>query len=155
MPTFATAADVQARLGRPLTADETTQVDTLLADTEILIKARISDLAEKAEDADYLAVVKMVEASAVARLLRNPDGYTSETDGDYTYQINYRVATGALEISDKEWALLGVSAGVFMINASPRMSIEHITAFIEQIDPMYDMPGLHVRSPSLSEGHPH
>ena len=48
MPTFATAADVQARLGRPLTADETTQVDTLLADTEILIKARISDLAEKA-----------------------------------------------------------------------------------------------------------
>ena len=104
-------------------------MDTLLADTEILIKARISDLAEKAEDADYLAVVKMVEASAVARLLRNPDGYTSETDGDYTYQINYRVATGALEISDKEWALLGVSAGVFMINASPRMSIEHITAF--------------------------
>jgi hypothetical protein len=112
---YAVASDVQARLGRPLTTDETTQVTTLLADAEILIKAKISDLAEKAENEDYLAVVKMVEASAVARLLRNPEGYTGETDGNYTYQVNYRLATGALEITDKEWSLLGVSSGMFMI----------------------------------------
>ena len=130
-------------------------MQTLLDDVEILIKAKIPDLDEKADDENYLAVVVMVEASAVARLVRNPEGYTSETDGDYTYQVNYRLATGSLEITDKEWALLGVSSGVFMINASPRMPQSSLELLIQQIDPMYDIPGLHVRSPSLSEGHPH
>jgi len=109
-----------ARLGRPLTTDEATQVTTLLADAEILIKATISDLADKAEDPDYVALVVMVEASAVARLVRNPEGHTGETDGNYSYQINYRLATGELEITDREWSLLGVSSGIFVI--APRLT---------------------------------
>ncbi|CAJ1507380.1 Gp19/Gp15/Gp42 family protein [[Mycobacterium] holstebronense] len=48
--------------------------------------------------------------------MQNPEGYTSETDGDYTYQLNYQLASGELEITRKEWSLLGVGSGVFLIH---------------------------------------
>lgn len=142
---YATSDDVKARLGRPLTVDEATQVATLLDDSELEIRGRIPDLDTQAEDEDYLKKVIKVEASAVARLIRNPDGYTSETDGDYTYQINYRLASGELTISAKEWALLGLSSGAFVLNVTPRRPLSQwrLQQLIEQIDPMYDIPGAH------------
>ena len=114
---YAQLSDVQDRLGRPLTDDEKTQAETLLDDVELEIRARIPDLDEKitAGDLDESVVIR-VEASAVRRVIKNPDGYTSETDGDYTYQINYQLASGELEITDKEWGLLGVNRGMFLIN---------------------------------------
>lgn len=117
----ASSSDVQDRLGRHLTEDEASQVETLLSDTEILIKAKIPDLDDKIADGDLdQSTVIMVEASAVARLMRNPDGYTTESDGTYSYQINWRLASGSLQITDHEWRLLGVSTGgVFVIH--PRM----------------------------------
>lgn len=135
---YAELPDVQNRLGRPLTDDEQTQVPTLLADTEILLKARISDLDDKVADDDgYLDIVKMVEARAVRRLLRNPDGYTSETDGDYTYQINYRLASGDLDVTDQEWALLGVGAGISLINLKARTPFETRALSLDPASPEY------------------
>lgn len=120
MTTYAQISDVQTRLGRPLTDDETAQVPTLLGDVEMEIKARIPDLDDQvtAETIDSAAVVR-VEASSVVRLIRNPNGYTSETNGDYSYQINYKLNPGELAITDKEWSLLGVGAGVLFIAALP------------------------------------
>ncbi|WP_237083935.1 Gp19/Gp15/Gp42 family protein, partial [Mycobacteroides abscessus] len=60
-------------------------------------------------------IVKMIEANAVVRLVRNPNAYTGETDGNYSYQINWKTATGELEILDNEWALLGISQAMFVI----------------------------------------
>jgi hypothetical protein len=134
---YAELSDVQARLGRPLTTDEQTQVPTLLSDTEILIKARISDLDDKALDDDYLARVKMVEANAVRRLIRNPDGYTSETDGDYTYQINYKLASGDLSITDQEWSLLGATSGISLINLKARTPFESRALTLDPASPEY------------------
>lgn len=115
--TYAVLSDVQTRLGRPLTADETTQVPILLGDVELEIESKIPDLADKITAGTVKQdVVVLVEANAVVRILRNPNGYTSETDGEYTYQINYKLNSGELNITDKEWALLGISAGIFMIN---------------------------------------
>lgn len=116
MPTYAQTSDVSARLGRPFTTDETTQATALLGDAEMLIKSRIPDLDIKAEDDDYLAIVVMVEANAVARLLRNPEGHVGESDGTYSYQINWRYASGELEITSREWSLLGAGSGMFLIN---------------------------------------
>jgi hypothetical protein len=62
---YATASDVSSRLGRPLTEDESTQTTAQLVDAEILLKERISDLDDQAEDDDYLEKVIMVEANAV------------------------------------------------------------------------------------------
>uniref|UniRef100_UPI00037B715B Gp19/Gp15/Gp42 family protein n=1 Tax=Mycobacteroides abscessus TaxID=36809 RepID=UPI00037B715B len=93
-----------------------TMVSTRLADAERLLKARIPDLDQKITDGDVsIDLVKMIEANAVVRLVRNPNAYTGETDGNYSYQINWKTATGELEILDNEWALLGISQAMFVI----------------------------------------
>lgn len=123
---YAQTSDVQARLGRPLSEDETSQAAALLDDAEILIKARISDLDDKVTAGDIAeASVVMVESNAVVRLLRNPDGFISESDGDYSYQKSGRLATGALEILEHEWALLGASSGIFLINLKVKTPFEY------------------------------
>jgi hypothetical protein len=82
-----------------------------------MIRRRIPDLASQitGELVDVEDVVQ-VEADAVLRLVRNPDGYASETDGTYSYQFSRAMATGQLEILPGEWAMLGVRAsGMFQI----------------------------------------
>lgn len=113
---YATPADVSGRLGRELSTDEATMVATRLNDAELIIKSRIPDLDDQIDD-DKIDVdlVKMVEANAVVRLVRNPNAYTGEVDGNYSYQINWKTATGELEILDNEWALLGISQAMFVI----------------------------------------
>lgn len=121
----AQASDVATRLGRTLTTDEIAQTNVLLEDAEIMIKARIPDLETRITDGKLAEeIVILVEASAVARLVRNPDGYIGETDGNYSYQLNWRLNTGELTITDKEWALLGVSAGVFAFDVRPLTPFE-------------------------------
>lgn len=113
---YATTADVEARLGRPLDASETTIVETRLNDVELLIRSRIPDLDTKVADGTIdVEIVIMIESEAILRLIRNPEGYTAETDGNYSYQISARVASGLIDILASEWALLGVRAGAFVI----------------------------------------
>jgi hypothetical protein len=44
----------------------------------------------------------------VLRLIRNPEGYASESDGTYSYQFNRETASGKLEILAEEWERLGI-----------------------------------------------
>lgn len=114
--TYAQPSDVAGRLGRELSPEEQTLVTHRLADAELLIKARIPDLdAQIVAETIDVEIVKMIEANSVVRLVRNPNAYTGETDGNYSYQINWKTATGELEILDNEWALLGISQAMFVI----------------------------------------
>ncbi|MFL1441823.1 Gp19/Gp15/Gp42 family protein [Nocardiopsis protaetiae] len=112
---YATVEDVQARLNRPLTDEEEGMAETLLGDVEAILRSRIPDLDERAENPDYLALVVQVEANAVLRVIRNPDGFRQETDGNYSYTVSAAVASGHLFVMDSEWALLGVTKGAFTI----------------------------------------
>ena len=49
-----------------------------------------------------------IEADSVLRLVRNQEGYISETDGSYTYQLAADLQQGKLVILDEEWTTLGV-----------------------------------------------
>ncbi|OLT03201.1 hypothetical protein BJF90_26355 [Pseudonocardia sp. CNS-004] len=118
---YATADDISARLGRELDESEVIIVSIRLDDAERIIRSRIPDLDGKVLDAELdHDLLVMIEAEAVLRLLKNPDGYSGETDGNYSYQINSRVASGKLEIMDDEWALLGVAQGMFVIAPTVR-----------------------------------
>ncbi|GAA5156987.1 Gp19/Gp15/Gp42 family protein [Amycolatopsis dongchuanensis] len=122
---YATPQDVADRYFRPLDPDEERVVAARLEDAERLIKARIPDLdAKVAAGTIDQGTVVMVEADMVLRLIRNPDGYTSETDGNYSYTISAAVASGTLEVRPDEWSLLGISGGVFVIAPRPRMPWE-------------------------------
>lgn len=117
---YATVSDIEQRLGRELTESEATIVNTRLEDAEELIFRRIPDLTQRVEDGKIRErLVVMVECEAVMRLIRNPEGYTQETDGNYSYSIDSRVASGRLAILPEEWALLGYSQGVIVL--SPRI----------------------------------
>lgn len=116
---YATVADVEARLGRTLDPSESQIVSTRLNDVELMIRHRIPDLDTKVSTGALdPQIVVMVECDAILRLIRNPEGFTAETDGNYSYQISAEVASGRLDILAGEWALLGIRAGAFTIRPS-------------------------------------
>lgn len=113
---YATPADVEARIGRELTPEETIQVGELLEDVEALIKLRIPDLDAKVADGMIPErIVVMVEVNAVVRVLRNPEAYVSETDGNYSYTRSQSGASGYLELLPIEWEWLFGGTGMFQI----------------------------------------
>lgn len=114
---YASSSDVEARLGRDLTTEESTLVTTRLDDVErlinrVLARRGLSDLATRIADSLTAAEdATQVEADVVLRLVRNPDGYASETDGTYAYTFNKDLASGLLEIMPGDWETLGVHDG--------------------------------------------
>jgi len=123
--TYATATDVTNRWGQSVTDTAIlTLITTRLADVERLILKRIPDLADQitAGTIDQADVVQ-VESDAVLRLARNPEGYMSETDGSYTYQLSSQLASGNLEILPSEWAILGLRQGFFSME--PKICLPH------------------------------
>lgn len=118
--THANVTDVSTRLGRSISeAAEVAQVNAWLGDVENLILARIPDLADRVA-AGTLAteLIAQVEANAVVRKVKNPDGYSSETVDDYTYRRNEDARRGELFLTDDEWALLtapSVASGAFSV----------------------------------------
>ncbi|BBC53821.1 putative portal protein [Mycobacterium phage PP] len=114
---IATPTDVENRWVRELSEEETTLVSTRLDDAERMLKRRVGDLQAKITSGDLdEADVKQVEAEMVLRLLRNPEGFTSETDGQYTYMLHQQLASGKLEVTDDEWEALGIRRrGMFQL----------------------------------------
>jgi hypothetical protein len=55
-------------------------------------------------DAD---LVKDVIVEMVLRVLRNPEGFAREQDGDYGYSRSERVGSGVLEVTDADLKALG------------------------------------------------
>lgn len=106
--TYATPADVAAYWAKTLDDAETTMVQRRLEQVERLIRKRIPDLDTKVEDPDYLADVVQVEADAVLRYVRNADGITLETDGNYTYERKVDTEATKLQLLPEEWETLGV-----------------------------------------------
>lgn len=122
--TYATVDDVSKRLGRPITsAAEIAQVGAWLGDVGAIIRARIPDLDDRVtEGQPPQAVVVMVEASAVVRKVRNPEGKQNERIDDYSYGLSADAARGELFLTDDEWNLLlpGGSDGAWTIRPAGR-----------------------------------
>ena len=125
---IATVDDVQKRFERELTDDERELAETLLNDAEIKIRRRIRNLVKRAAaDPDFREAVVMVESNAVLRVLRNPEGYRQETEGNYSYSLNAAVASGHLFVLGSEWELLGANRGAFTITPKVRRRRRGIT----------------------------
>lgn len=117
---YATWVDVQDRFGRDLTDAERRQVGAWLDDIEASILSRIPNLTELV-DAGTLqrqTVVK-IEAAAVIRVLRNPDGKLTERIDDYSWTRDSSTATGSLYLTDDEWAELTPSVATDAFTIRP------------------------------------
>lgn len=111
--TIATADDVKAALRREFRGDEESYIASLLSKAENLIRVRYKALDELVLDEVVFDLVRNIEAEAVARVLRADDGgiYKSETEDGYSYQLNYMVASGLLDILEKDWQNLARATG--------------------------------------------
>lgn len=113
---IATVDDVQDRYGQVLSEEERRLAKVLLQDVEAILRGRLPDLEQHAtDDVHFRARVVMVEANSVLRVLRNPEGYRQEVEGNYSYSISAAVASGHLFVMDSEWGLLGGRGGAFTI----------------------------------------
>ena len=107
---YATANDVVDLWAKEPEPEVMTLIERRLAQVERMIKRRIPDLDDKVTASEtFLADLVDIEADAVLRLVRNPEGYISETDGVYIYQLKSDLSTGKLTILVDEWQILGVN----------------------------------------------
>lgn len=105
---YATVTDVESRLGRDLSPDEEEQVEILLDDAEAVLRTYIPNM-DTLIDTGKLdeRLVIMVEVNMVLRVLRNPDAFVSETDGNYSYTRASGTVSGLLEVLPRELDWLG------------------------------------------------
>ncbi|MFE3461367.1 Gp19/Gp15/Gp42 family protein [Nocardiopsis aegyptia] len=126
---IATVDDVDARLDRDLTPEERDLAAVLLNDAEVKIRRRARNLvARAAADPEWREALVMVEANAVLRVLRNPEGYRQETDGNYSYSLSAAVAAGHLYIMASEWEDLGLARRVGSVAPKVRRPRRGITS---------------------------
>lgn len=106
----ATKADVMVSLRRDFRGNEEKWIDALLDRAETKVRIRIRDLDERVADPVFFDALVQVEAEAVARVLRadNAGIYSSEAEDGYSYQLNFKVASGLLDILPEDWEDLGV-----------------------------------------------
>lgn len=104
----ATTADLVARW-RPLSAQETTNGETFLADAWRMLRGRIKTLeADITADAsgDLEAEAVRVMATAVLRVMKNPDGKRQESIDDYSWLRDEATSAGLLYFADAELSAL-------------------------------------------------
>lgn len=106
---YATAADVVTLWAKEPEPEVMVLIERRLEQVERMIRRRIPTLDNLVSaSATFEADLIDIEADAVLRLVRNPEGYLSETDGAYTYQLQADLSGGRLQILDDEWTMLGV-----------------------------------------------
>lgn len=104
---LATIGELELRMQRPLvgTPDEG-RAAAALADASALVRAELPP----AKLTPVPAAVVTIVCQAAARVLRNPEGYASETAGQYGYRYG-DAATVGVYLSTEERALLRRLAG--------------------------------------------
>src|SRR5690349_11160375 len=102
MPNPAGTSDLEARW-RPLSDQESINGETFLDDAWRMLTRRVSTIeADIASDDDLSADVVRVLATAVLRVMKNPDGYRQESIDDYVWIRDQAVSAGLLYFTDSE-----------------------------------------------------
>lgn len=94
---LATLADLEDRLGRDLTDEETRRATAWLEDATALILNRFPQY-----ESAPTAISKKVCCAMVLRVLNNPDGKRQESIDDYSYTIDSSRSRGEVYLSQDE-----------------------------------------------------
>jgi hypothetical protein len=94
--------DIVSRF-RALDEDEKSVIGTMIADARDIVEdaAEAAGIPEPTTERGQ-RTYKRIIASIVIRVLRNPDGYLTETTDGYTYRRDSALSSGALYVSDSE-----------------------------------------------------
>lgn len=124
----ASVKDIAIQLRRTIDDPaETEQVTAWIELAEIAIRKRYSNLDQLIADGRLKQrTVDLVEAMAVARYARNPEGTTSKSTriDDYQETVGTTNSVATIDLLDSEWALLEPSdygaSGAFTITPARR-----------------------------------
>lgn len=89
-------------------------IETQLRKSVLLLQAQFGQRIRERLDSGILALAlyEMIVAEAALRVCRNPEGYTSEEQGNYSYTVRAAVASGYIMFTDMNMrALLGSEGG--------------------------------------------
>jgi hypothetical protein len=129
--TVATANDVEARVGRPLTAQELARVTAYLDDAESEILRVAPD---RLTDPDWIPAVRSVECAMVIRAARLPDDVNSVVPDLETTGYQSRPLTqGAIYLRRDERRRLGI----------PLVGVGRVTPDASSVDYEIAWPGYH------------
>jgi hypothetical protein len=91
---------------RPLTDDETVTVDAYIRDAQVTLESQAvrAGITRDGVLADVYGAetYKRIIATAVVRVLRNPDGFLEYTTDDFTGRYDKVISSGALYIGEDE-----------------------------------------------------
>ena len=122
LPALADIADLEVRLDRIITDEETPRVEALLDDVSVMVREVAGKTWVDPEDPTQVIapdIVRLIVLRASVRFLTNPAGFSSESAGDYSYQRNGMDARGGLFLTDEEIGWLKKVAGKLGIWSQP------------------------------------
>lgn len=112
MGVYATFQDVvDAGYGMDIPVEATAAVEALIGKAELRLLARVPTIPARILDGTLdTDLVRGAVEDIVLRVIRNPNGYSSEQAGEFSYRIDRAVASGRIEITpDDVQDLLPVS----------------------------------------------
>jgi hypothetical protein len=110
MAALGTVADLELRMKREFTSDgDIAEAESALDEASEIVRTEGSALWVDA--AEVPRIVRLVVLRLAGRKISNPDGYSSETAGDYSFQRNGVGADGALALTSWESRVIRRAAG--------------------------------------------
>lgn len=115
LPPLAIVRDLEDRMRRTFDTDEDLSwAESVLNEASTLVRAESGkDWLDPDDATSVLApdIVKTITVRVAQRAIQNPDGYSSESAGDYSYQRNGVGGDGSLFLTEWEKEMLGKVAG--------------------------------------------
>jgi hypothetical protein len=114
MANITTFQDVSSARKRPIPVEDKEWVESLIDEAEATLAIRRGDLDEWVAETDTekrTANVKKAVRRMVLRVVKNPDGFTTEAAGDYSYGRDKSQASGEIYASTADLQLIGIKTG--------------------------------------------
>lgn len=107
-----------------LDPDKQAYYDRKVDEAVRLLLRKCPGLLKKVEDGELdPEFVSDTVAKAVLRVIRNPEGFTNESEGNYSYGLGARVASGDIWYPDNELDALGCGGSSSMVPRSVRVKL--------------------------------
>lgn len=105
-----TFADVDEFVKRDIPSSDQTWVEGKIDEAEALIETYVGDVEDwiTVDPAKREPKIILVTCRMVDRVIKNPDGLATESDGDYSYGRFGSLASGEVYLSRSDLRMLGV-----------------------------------------------
>lgn len=129
LPPLASVDDLIARLGSEITVEaDVTRAEAAIEDVSAFIREEAHATWVSPDDPNVSAapaIIRTIALRVAERSYRNPEGFSSESAADYSYQRNGSTGEGGLYFTERELKQIRRAAGRSGLWAQPTTRGEH------------------------------